>query len=128
MLAGRHGTRPVHSLDEILRLHAALPDRISLWGAESPDGRLVAGTVLYLTDTVVHSQYIASGDEGRAAGAVGALYAAIADRYSAGGRHRWLDFGTSCEDSGRVLNAGLAEQKASFGARATVYDTYTLSI
>jgi len=128
VLATRHGTRPVHTLAEITRLHAAMPDRIELWGAESADGRLVAGTVLYLTDTVVHSQYIASGEEGRAAGAVGAMYAAIADRYTAEGRRRWLDFGTSCEDGGRVLNAGLAEQKASFGARATIYDTYTLSI
>ena len=128
VLAERHGARPVHTLDEMLRLHSAHPDRIRLWGAESPDGRLLAGTVLYLTDTTVHSQYIASGDEGRAAGAVGAMYADIGTHFGAEGSRRWLDFGTSCEDGGRVLNSGLAEQKASFGARATVYDTYTLSL
>lgn len=127
VLHERHDATPVHSLDEITRLHAAFPDNILLWAAESPAGDLLAGTVLYITDTCVHSQYIAAGTEGRAQGAVGALYGAIIAEY-AGGQRRWLDFGVSCEAGGAILNHGLAEQKASFGARATVYDCYEVRL
>jgi hypothetical protein len=39
---------------------------------------------------------------------------------------RWFDFGISTEQSGRVLNIGLAENKESWGARSIVYDQYRI--
>jgi hypothetical protein len=38
----------------------------------------------------------------------------------------FLDFGTSMLDYGCTLNADLIRNKESFGARATVYDSYEL--
>lgn len=41
---------------------------------------------------------------------------------------RYLDFGISTEDSGKVLNEGLISQKESFGGRTVVYQTWELVI
>ena len=40
----------------------------------------------------------------------------------------FFDFGTSNEDSGDYLNAGLIQQKEGFGARAVCYDQYEWDI
>jgi hypothetical protein len=37
---------------------------------------------------------------------------------------RYFDFGISTEQAGRYLNAGLIENKQSFGGRAIVHDFY----
>lgn len=88
--------------------------------------RLLAGVLTYRCGPVVHAQYTASGDEGRRLRMLPALYAAIADAYS--DSCSWLDIGTSCEDAGRILNAGLDSQKAGLGGRCTVYASYTISL
>lgn len=74
---------------------------------------MVAGAVIYYTDTVAHSQYTAA--QRPAASALIAIALRPYHRQSACGV-RYFDFGTSNEDGGRVLNEGLIRQKASFGA------------
>ena len=37
---------------------------------------------------------------------------------------KYLDFGTSNEEGGKVLNTSLIYQKEGFGGRGVVYDTY----
>ena len=37
---------------------------------------------------------------------------------------RWLDWGTSNEEQGRVLNEGLVHQKEICAARGVAYDIY----
>jgi hypothetical protein len=39
-----------------------------------------------------------------------------------------FDFGTSMLNDGRKLNAGLLQNKESYGARTTVYDFYELNL
>lgn len=125
VLYERHNTRPVHTLAEIGLLQSRFPDNIRLYGAYL-GGRMVAGTVLYVTDTTAHAQYIASSDEGRACGALAALFGHIMERASA--KVRWFDFGTSNEDQGRYLNEGLARQKSGFGGRCVTFTTYSLKL
>ena len=85
---------------------------------------MIAGTVVYEMPYLVHAQYIASSPEGKATGAVDALYAWLMDeRYA---DKRYFDFGTSVSQGGRQLNEGLIRQKESFGARAVVYDCYSI--
>lgn len=128
VLVSRHGAVPVHTLAEIESLRRAFPDRISLHAVESPDGRLLGGTVIYDTGRVVHTQYIAASPEGRRLGALAWLFRHIIEEYNAAGRACWLDFGTSCERGGLYLNDGLLAQKSSYGARAVVYDSWALDI
>lgn len=124
LLMERHNARPVHTLDEILLLHSRFPDNIRLHTATF-EGRIVAGVVIYASDTCAHSQYAATTAEGRSMRALPLLYSHIMERYAA---LRYFDFGTSNEDGGRILNTGLIRQKCGFGARAVVYNTYTQTL
>lgn len=121
LLMERHNARPVHTLAEIQLLHSRFPDNIRLFTA-TLDGRIVAGVVIYASDTCAHSQYAATTAEGRALRALPLLYSHIMERYAA---LRYFDFGTSNEDGGRILNTGLIRQKCGFGARAVIYPTFT---
>lgn len=125
VLAERHDTKPVHTLAEIELLAARFPDNIRLFGVYDAAGTMIAGTVLYISATVAHAQYIASSDDGRAVGALALLFDTLVRNFA--GKVRYFDFGTSNEDGGRVLNSGLIRQKCGFGARAVVFTTYKVS-
>lgn len=123
MLAERHDTEPVHSLAEIELLAAAFPDSIRLHVA-TDHGEIVAGTVIYLTPTVAHAQYIAASEAGRELRALDGLFDHLLTEVY---RDRWFDFGISNERDGQ-LNAGLNRFKEGFGARAVMHDRYALAI
>lgn len=124
-LRARHNTAPVHTLDEISRLAAAMPGAIRLHVAEL-DGRCLAGTVIYLSDRVAHAQYISASPEGRDCGALDLLFAELIQKeYQS---VPWFDFGISTEEAGTVLNHGLIYQKEGFGGRGVCYDCYTYTL
>ena len=125
VLAGRHGCKPVHTVEEMERLVAAFPNNIRLFVAKV-DGRVVAGTLIYETEQVAHAQYIATSAEGRSVGALDGLFCHLIAEVFA--EKKYFDFGISTEQGGRYLNEGLAFQKEGFGARAVVYDVYKLKI
>lgn len=120
-LMGKYGVHPVHTLDEIRLLKSRFPDNICLYIARK-DGLTLAGTLLYITNKTVHSQYISANAEGKKLGALDAIYDHIlnSDFTSC----RYFDFGKSTEDGGRYLNESLIYQKEGFGARGVCYDTY----
>jgi hypothetical protein len=122
-LLERHGVKPVHSLDEIRMLAARFPKNIRLFGAFRED-TLVAGVLMFVSDSVAHAQYIASSDEGRDVGALDLLFAWLIGDVFAG--KPYFDFGISTEDGGKVVNRGLLDQKEGFGGRAVVHDFYEL--
>ena len=120
-----HGTHPVHNANELRLLAEKFPNNIKLYTAEK-NGRIEAGTVLFLQTGVVHTQYLANSDEGKKTGALDCLLdCLITDVYK---DKTWFDFGISCEQEGRYLNEGLAAQKEGFGARAVVHDFYRIEL
>ena len=120
-----HGTHPVHNANELRLLAEKFPNNIKLYTAEK-NGRIEAGTVLFLQSGVVHTQYLANSDEGKKTGALDCLLDwLITDVYK---DKTWFDFGISCEQEGRYLNEGLAAQKEGFGARAVVHDFYRIEL
>lgn len=120
-----HGTHPVHNANELRLLAEKFPNNIKLYIAEK-NGRIEAGTVLFLQTGVVHTQYLANSDEGKKTGALDCLLDwLITDVYK---DKTWFDFGISCEQEGRYLNEGLAAQKEGFGARAVVHDFYGIEL
>ena len=120
-----HGTHPVHNVNELRLLAEKFPYNIKLYTAEK-NGRIEAGTVLFLQSGVVHTQYLANSDEGRKNGALDCLLDwLITDVYK---DKTWFDFGISCEQEGRYLKEGLAAQKEGFGARAVVHDFYRIEL
>lgn len=124
-LRTRHDTTPTHSAEEMSMLAGLFPERISLTGGFH-ESRMVAGVVVYETETVAHAQYIAASAEGYELGALDAVMEhLITERFA---RKRFFDFGISTVDAGRTLNEGLMRNKESFGARAIAYDTYRVRI
>jgi hypothetical protein len=126
VLAERHDAVPTHTGAELELLAGRFPDNVKLYTA-SRDGELLAGVVMYETATVAHTQYIGASDAGRAVGASDAIIDRLIAEHEQAGT-RWFDFGISTEDSGRYLNAGLARNKESYGARAVVYDQWLLRL
>jgi len=125
-LGERYGVAPVHSLEEMRLLVGRFPKNIKLYMAYDADGSSLAGAVVYLTDKVIHTQYISTTEEARRRG----VFAAVVDQIikaESGGR-AWFDFGTSCEQGGAVLNAGLNQQKYGLGGRSVVYTSYRISL
>ncbi len=121
VLGSAHGCRPVHSLEEITMLAACFPENIKLYAA-SRAGVMLAGCVVYETKHVAHIQYIAASPEGKAVGALDALFDHLFTCvYS---KIDYIDFGISTENGGSLLNEGLLFQKEGFGGRGVVYDVY----
>ena len=125
VLAGRHDCKPVHTVEEMERLKRTFPNNIRLFVAKA-NGRVVAGTLIYETSQVAHAQYIATSAEGRVMGALDGLFCHLIANVFVG--KKYFDFGISTEQGGRYLNEGLAFQKEGFGARAVVYDTYSIKL
>lgn len=125
VLRTRHGTSPTHSAAEIQRLAALFPDAIKLYCAFAQD-ELVAGTIVYESPSVAHTQYIGVNERGRELDAGAALITyLLEDVYR---EKRYFDFGISTIDGGLVLNEGLARSKESYGARSVVYDRYEVDL
>ena len=115
----------MHSLDEIQRLQLLFPENILLYTAEK-ENDVLAGVLVYETDTVAHTQYMACGEAGRACFALDFLLNyLITDKYQ---QKLYFDFGISNEKQGTVLNEGLIYQKESFGARAVCHDFYEVNL
>jgi lipid II:glycine glycyltransferase (peptidoglycan interpeptide bridge formation enzyme) len=87
----------------------------------------VAGVVLFESPRVSHAQYIASSAAGNAVGALDAVFDHCFARAAARGA-RYLDFGTSNREGGRVLNEGLYGFKAQFGGGGVAYERYELDL
>lgn len=125
-LRERHGVKPVHTFAEISLLKDRFPDNIMLYTSEK-EGEILAGTIIYLHKTVAHCQYIASTKEGRRIGALDLLFNYLI-RSKELSSVKFLDFGISTEEEGRLLNEGLISFKQGFGARTMVHETYQVNI
>lgn len=121
-LMEQHGVKPVHTVDEIMLLHSRFPKNIRLFVAQK-DGKTIGGTVLYVTSTTIHSQYISASHEGKNCGAIDLLFDHIIND-EAFSNYKYFDFGKSTGKDCHMLNRNLLFQKEGFGARAVCYDTY----
>ena len=125
-LSNKYGVKPVHTVEEMTLLKSRFPDNILLYVAEK-DGETLGGTVLYVTNQVIHAQYISASPEGKRLRVIDAIYEVILNHDFADFR-LYFDFGKSTEDLGTYLNENLIYQKEGFGARGVCYDTYEWDI
>lgn len=120
-LGRKYDTKPVHTVEEIRLLMRRFPDKIRLFVAKK-DGVTLGGTLLYLTERVVHSQYISASEEGKRLHALDLLFGCVIEE--ALREHDYFDFGISTEQNGTLLNEQLIYQKEGFGGRGVCYDCY----
>lgn len=125
-LDNKYGVKPVHTVEEMTLLKSRFPDNILLYVAEK-DGETLGGTVLYVTNQVIHAQYISASPEGKRLRVIDAIYEVILNHDFADFR-LYFDFGKSTENLGTYLNENLIYQKEGFGARGVCYDTYEWDI
>jgi len=121
-----HQAKPVHSIEELGVLHSKFPANVRFFAAKL-DTEVVAGLVMFNFKNVSHTQYIASNDKGREAGALDALIESNINAAFAEG-YRYFDFGISNEQDGQILNEGLYRYKRTFGAGSVVHEFYELDL
>lgn len=120
-LTQKHQAKPVHDLEEITKLKALFPEKIRQFNVYENEV-IIAGTTIFESSTVAHSQYI-SGKEGKnQLGGLDLLFHQLISKVF--NNKRFFDFGISNENQGRKLNEGLSYWKESFGANTVVQDFY----
>jgi hypothetical protein len=124
-LEERYHARPVHTLVEMAELRRRFPRHIRLFASHA-GGEMVAGVLVYESDTVARTQYIAASPKGRRLGALDGLLRFLCDEVFAA--KPFIDLGTSESAGGTGPNAGVLEFKESLGARLVVQDTWELPI
>lgn len=120
-----HNTTAVHSGEELAMLYNLFPNNIRLFVGVF-EGDLIAGTLIFEYENVVHTQYLAANETARQIGALDYVISEVINRYK--DSKKWLDFGISTENNGLYLNNGLISQKEGFGGRTITYETWVIDI
>ena len=119
VLQERHGVMAVHTEAELRLLHSRFKENIILYLAKHKEV-IVAGSLLFVYENCVHTQYLATNECGRKIGALDLLLKTLIDKYTQS--KTYFDFGISTENEGRFLNEGLIFQKESFGGHTIVHN------
>lgn len=125
VLTEHHNTKAVHTGEELSLLKSFFPENIKLYVALYED-KIIAGTLLYIYENVVHTQYMAANEKAREIGALDFTISTVISIYKE--NKEFLDFGISSENNGRELNQGLISQKEGFGGRTNVYETWEIEL
>lgn len=124
-LEGRYGVSPVHTEKELSLLASRFPDSIKLFMAYDGEEAL-GGTLVFVMNEIVHTQYIAASPKGKTVGALDMVFdELINEEFS---NYRFFDFGKSTEHHGTWLNKNLIHQKEGFGGRGVCYDVYEWNV
>ncbi len=120
-LNNKHSANPVHNLQEIELLYKKFPKNIRQFNVYR-NGIIIAGTTIFESKNVAHSQYISGNETKNETGSLDFLhYNLILTVFK---NKAFFDFGTSNEQQGRKLNKGLLFWKESFGAKTVVQNFY----
>lgn len=124
-LSEKYDTKATHNAEEMALLASRFPGNIRLHACFQ-EKTMLAGSIVYETDIVAHTQYIGATEKGRVIGATDFLLDHLINaRYA---HKRFFDFGISTEQGGKVLNENLIAQKEGFGGRATVHQFFELTL
>lgn len=120
-LAKKHQAKPVHSLQEITKLKELFPENIRQFNVYQNE-IIIAGTTIFESENVAHSQYISGDEIKNELGGLDLLFHHLITEVFK--NKRFFDFGISNENKGRKLNNGLSYWKESYGASTIVQDFY----
>ena len=118
-----HGTKPTHTLDELLLLKHKLKTRLKCFTA-SKDGNIVATIVVFeLNNKVVHDFYNAQNYEYNDATILRYLFLRVFQYYR-DRNYLYFNFGISSRD--KWIKWGILEYKEQFGSEVLTRDTWIL--
>lgn len=124
-LKEKHNAKPVHSLEEITLLKKCFPNNIRQFNVYDND-EIVAGTTVFETEFVAHSQYISGNENNNAKGSLDFLHHYLIKEIFKD--KMYFDFGTSNENNGLNINRGLQFWKEGFGSRTVTQDFYKINV
>ena len=124
-LTEKHQALPVHSLEEIQFLHSKFPKNIRQFNVYE-NNKIVAGTTIFESELVAHSQYISGNSYKNELGSLDFLHDYLISNVFKD--KKYFDFGISNENQGKNINEGLLYWKESFGARTITQDFYEVEI
>ncbi len=122
-LNAKHEAQPVHSLTEIEYLKRKFPKQIRQFNVYKND-EIVAGTTIFETKYVAHSQYISGNEDKNIIGSLDFLHLYLMQEVFAD--KAYFDFGISNENQSKNINQGLQYWKEGFGARTITQDFYQI--
>ena len=117
----KHQSKPVHSVEEITKLQQYFPENIRHFNVYH-EGKIVAGTTVFVAGNVAHPQYISGNEMKNELGSLDFLYEHLIHEVFAD--KTYFDFGPSHEDNGRKINEGILFWKESFGAKTVTQSFY----
>ncbi len=126
VLDERYDSKPVHTVEEIMKLKEQFPANIVQYNV-SIEGTLIAGMTLFLNKKVVKSQYGAANELGKEYRALDWLYVQLFKEFKEMG-YEYFDMGTTNTNAGMDYNKGLSKYKEEFGALPMNLDSYTLHL
>ena len=124
-LQQKHHAKPVHSLEEITLLKKKFPKNIRQFNVYKDDV-IVAGTTIFESKQVAHSQYISANEDKNTLGSLDFLHHHLITEVFL--QKPYFDFGISNENNGKHINEGLHYWKEGFGARTITQDFYQIKI
>lgn len=122
-LLNKHSSKPVHTAEEMAYLQQKFPDKIKHYNVYH-NNRIVAGTTMFVTDSVAHPQYVSGQEDKNTLGSLDYLYDFLISEFS---DRDYFDFGPSTEEQGRKLKEGIIFWKESYGARTVIQDFYKIA-
>lgn len=122
-LDNKHDVKPVHSLDEIQLLKSRFPGQIRQFNVLH-EGKIVAGTTIFDTKNVAHSQYISGNKDKNTLGSLDFLHHYLLENVFAD--KSYFNFGISHLEQGQLINEGLLYWKEGFGAHSVTQGFYTI--
>lgn len=123
-LLNKHNSKPVHSLDELLKLKNYFPKNIHFFTVHGSNS-IEAGCVVFESKRVAHMQYISGNEVKSKTGSLDFLHHYLITDYFK--NKDFFDFGSSNENNGLNINSGLLYWKETFGARTQVHDYYEVN-
>lgn len=124
VLEEKHEAKPVHSAEEIQRLKEKFPSQIRQFNVYDKN-KLVAGTTIFETPLVAHSQYIAANADKNTNGSLDFLHNHLIKNVFP--KKTFFDFGTFNLEQGTKINSGLGYWKQSFGAHIYAQNFYSIA-
>lgn len=126
-LMNKYAKKPVHSLEELHLLYRRFPSNISLYTITNQENSVLGGCVIYSSNNVWHSQYVAATDKGMELGALDLLFLQLIETAKEQ-NILYFDFGISTENNGKYLNESLVSFKEGFGGRSIVHQKIHLQL
>ncbi len=126
-LDSKYECQPVHSVAEIKMLASRFPEHIHLYTVIDSNKNYLGGSVIFSTNTLWHTQYIAANENGRNLGALDLLFLYLIKEAQNQGKY-YFDFGISNENNGQYLNEALISFKEGFGGRSIVHQKIEINL